>query len=62
MREVIVPRLANKLIVNEIVPCGLSLIVYDIVSGLTLIAQDRALWFGINSLRDCVQFNIDSSR
>ena len=50
MREVIIPRLANKLIV------------YEIVSSLTLIAQERVQWFGIGSLQDRVRFDIDSSR
>ena len=50
MREVIVPPLANELIV------------YKIMSGLTLIAQDPAHWFGIDSLQDLVWFDIDSSR
>ena len=39
----------------------MALIVYEIMSGLTLIAQDRAQWFGVDSL-DHVWFKIDSSR
>ena len=49
-----------KLKTDKIVPSGLSLIVYKIMSGLTLIAQDSAGWFGIDSLQDYVWFDIDS--
>ena len=41
---------------------GLALIVYKIMCGLTLIAQDLSHWFGIDSLQDYVWFDIDSLR
>ena len=34
-------------------PSGLALIVYEIVSGLTFIAQKRTQWFGIDSSSLC---------
>jgi len=30
------------------------------MSGFRLIAQDRAQWFGVDSLRDCVRFENNS--
>ena len=44
-----------------IVPIGLALIVYELVSVLTLIADgDRAHRSSIDSLRACVRVDIDS--
>ena len=41
-------------------PSGVALIVYEIVSSLTMLAKDCAQWFGIDSLRDCVRIDNDS--
>ena len=43
------------LIADEIVPIGLALIVYKLVSILTLIADKIMPVFGIDSLRDHVR-------
>ena len=41
-------------------PIGLALIVYELVSVLTLIADEIVPMFGIDSLIACVRVNIDS--
>jgi len=51
VREVIVPYLVNELMIS----CPyLTLIVYKLVSMLTLKADEIVLVFGIDSLQDCV--------
>ena len=46
--------------VDEIVTIGLAMIVYDLVSDLTLIADEIVPVFGIDSLRPCACVGIDS--
>jgi len=46
--------------VDEIVTIGLAMIVYDLVSDLTLIADEIVPVFGIDSLQACVCVGIDS--
>ena len=41
-------------------PIGLALIVYELMSVLTLIADEIVPMFGIDSLIACVHVNIDS--
>ena len=45
---------------DEIVYIGLALIVYELLSVLTLMAEEIVPIFGIDSLRACARVDIDS--